>query len=120
MGKEEKRRFKRAKKSLYVQFRPFEATDSWIGATIQDISEGGMCIIARREFAIGDILEIKINTFLRPQPIGVLGEVVGCAGKGSESTAWITHISFTNVNEEDRPLLRELMRIFLEAAKKEQ
>ena len=113
MGKEEKRRFERVKKSLYVQFRPFETTDSWISATIQDIGEAGMSITTGQEFAIGNVLEIKINTFLRSQPIGVLGRVVGCAGTGSESTAWITNISFTKVNEEDRPLLRELIRIFL-------
>jgi len=93
--------------------RPFDTTAPWVSATVQDISKGGVSISTMKEFAKDEILEIKFKTFLKPQPIYVLGRVVSCNEKGRKRVTWVTRISFTDINEEDKPILQELIQIFL-------
>ena len=114
----EKRRFKRIKKTLYVQCYPYETTASWISAIVKDISEAGISIATGKGFAIDEALEIRISTFLRSQPINVLGKVVSCEEKGSGGTNWIAHICFTDIKEEDKLILQEFIQIFLKTIEK--
>jgi len=116
--KKERRQFARVKKTLYVMYHPYGTTAPWNSATVQDIGEAGMSISTVNEFAIGEVLEIKITTFLKPQPIILLGKVVCCEGRGSEKRNWIVHVSFTDIKEEDKPVLQEFIQAFLKFYRK--
>jgi hypothetical protein len=113
MEERERRRFKRIKKTLYLQCHPHETALPWSSVIIQDISEAGMSISSMKKFVVGGVLELKFTTFLQPDPICVLGKVLTCEEKGIGGTRWITRISFTHINEEDKPVLQELIQIFL-------
>lgn len=113
MQEKEKRRFNRVQKTLYVQCRQQARDVTWSSATIQDISESGISIVAARAFTAGDVLETRITTFLKPQPISVLGKVVSCEEERIVRVKWITHISFIDINKEDKLSLHELVQIFL-------
>ncbi len=116
MQKQERRRFARIKKTLFVQCRPYETTDPWSGAILQDISQAGMSFFSGKAFQIGEVLEIKLMTFIRRQPIYVTGKVVGTQ-KNSEEKKWITRISIVKINEEDLMVFQELIQIFLNSIK---
>ena len=84
---------------------------------MQDMSEAGMRISIMRKFAIGEILDIKISSFLRPQPINVLGKVIHREEEKTKETSWVTGISFmdksfTDINERDKSILQKLIQIF--------
>ncbi len=111
---QERRRFKRVKKTLYVQCHPFDTTASWLSAIVQDISEAGISIATVKGFTINEALEMRITSFLRrSRPIRALGKVVSCEEKKIGGTNWVTHISFTDIHEEDKPILQELIQTFL-------
>ena len=78
----ERRRAQRAKKNFFLQFRKFGTTSSWSTAILRDVSEGGVSFSAAgREFNTEDKLDIRISTFLREQPICLIGRIVGIDGK---------------------------------------
>jgi c-di-GMP-binding flagellar brake protein YcgR len=106
----ERRRSKRIKKTLYVQCRPFDTTAAWTSLVVQDISEGGINILAAKEFAIGEDLELKITTFLRFKPINVLGKVVSCQRPQSKRIKWTIRISFTKIYEEEKQIFHEYIQ----------
>ncbi|MFH1339074.1 MAG: PilZ domain-containing protein [Candidatus Omnitrophota bacterium] len=115
-GRPEKRQFTRIKRTLFVQCRPHETTGSWSSVTLQDISQGGMSFFSGKEFAIGEVLDINIITFIRREPIYVKGKVVG-AQKDNEGKNRISRISIVKINEEDSAVFQELIRIFLDSIK---
>ena len=107
---QDRRRAKRIKKTLHVQCRPFDTTAAWISVVVQDISEGGMNVLAAREFAIGEELDIKITTFLRFKPINVLGKVVSRQRHPSKRIMWTIRISFTKIYEEEKQIFHEYIQ----------
>lgn len=112
MEGKERRHFKRIKKSLHIQCHPHETALPWSSAIIRDISEAGMSISTIKKFASGEVLELKITTFLQSHPICVLGKVLSCEEKRIAGAKWIMHISFTHINEDDKSVLQELIQIF--------
>jgi hypothetical protein len=119
MRKQERRHFKRIKKTLFVQCRPYETTDRWSSVTLQDISQAGMSFFSGKEFQIGELLEIKLITFIRREPIYVTGKVVGTE-KDSEGKNWVTRVTIIKIIEEDITVFQELIQIFLNAIKSEE
>jgi len=109
---QERRRGKRIKKSLYVQCRLYDTTGPWLSAIVQNISEFGIKISTMKEFATGEILDIKISTFLGPRRINILGKVLSREEKRAKGAIWISRISFTNASQEDKLLLGEFIQIF--------
>lgn len=114
MEDKERRQHQRIKKTLYVHCRHSDIKGAWDIATILNISETGLCALTTREFSAGNILELKISTFLKPKPLNLLGKVVSCERK-PEGRSWIARISFTEVDKEDKEdeeFLKELIQIF--------
>lgn len=115
----ERRRFKRIKKTVYGQCRLYNTTASWVSVIVQDISESGMSIYTIKKCAIGNMLEIKLTTFMKTQGISIIGKVVGCEKK-PEGKGCVVRISIVRINEQDKVAFKELIQIFLKATKKEQ
>ena len=111
-GDKERRSSRRVKKTFYVQCRPFDTTAAWVSAVVQDISEAGIKIYIMREFSVGEVLDIKISTFLRPERLNILGTVVSCKESGGSGVMWVMRVSFTKISEVDRVILRKLIQIF--------
>lgn len=95
-----------------MQCRPYDSTNIWSSVIIQDISEGGMSFLAKRGFQVEEQLEIKVVTFIRRQPILIVGKVVG-SQKGFKGDDWITRIFIVQIDEEDKLIYQEFMQIFL-------
>jgi len=108
----ERRQFKRIKKNLYVQCGPWNKTGAWNNVILQDISKAGLSFASRQEFAVDEMLEIRLCTFIRRQPISVVVRVVGC-GKMTEGKNWITRASIVRINDEDVGVFEEVIETFL-------
>ena len=118
MQDKERRRFKRIKKSVYGQCRLYNTTASWVSVVVQDISEAGMSIYITEDFLVGDMLELKLTTFMKTRGISIIGKIVGCEKK-PDAKGWVARLSIVRVTEHDKPAFEELIKIFLKASKKE-
>ena len=110
------------RRNLHVQCHVHNTSLPWVSAIVQDISEAGASIATAKGFAIDNELEIRMTSFLkRAAPLSILGKVVGCEEKKIGVTNnWVTHIAFTSILEEDKPILKEIIEAFLEMSDKEQ
>jgi len=115
--REERRRFKRIKKNLYVQCGPWKRPGIWSDVVIQDISKAGLSFSCRKEFRIGEMLEIRVTTFLRKQLISLIGRVVSCERKFI-GTGWIARISITQISDEDAGIFQEIIQAFSQDSQK--
>ncbi|MFH1678934.1 MAG: PilZ domain-containing protein [Candidatus Omnitrophota bacterium] len=115
MQDKERRRFKRIKRNLFVQCRPFDTTAIWSSVIIKDISESGISFLADKEFMVGETLEIKLVTFIKKEPLALIGEVVA-RDKNVIGKKWLTRIAISRMSEEDKPVMHEYIQIFLKAA----
>ena len=59
-GREEKRRHPRLEVSKKIRYREFVPSEE--EGLIQDISEGGLCLLLKKKFDPGTLLEIKYET----------------------------------------------------------
>ena len=112
----ERRRSKRVRKALYVQCHVYDTDTPWASAIVQDISEAGISISTTKEFSIDATLEIKVSTFMRTQPVSVVGKVLSCEKKPAPKN-WITRISIEQINEEDKAIFQEFIQLFLKTKK---
>jgi hypothetical protein len=110
--REERRRYKRIKKNLYVQCGPWNAAGVWSSVVLKDISTSGLSFLASKEFAVDEVLEVRVTTFMRPQPISLVCRVLGC-NKESERKNWITRASIIRVSDEDKGVFQEVIQAFL-------
>ena len=109
---QEKRRFQRIEKGIYVMCHIYEDSNSpWISAIARDLSEGGISIAAEKGFVAKDILEIKITTFLGHQQLCILGEVKSCRKEQKSAKTKVARISFLDIDAEQKAILRELIQI---------
>ena len=114
MQERERRLFKRVKRNLYVQCHLVNSPTPWVSATVRDISKAGVSISITKRLNPSDILEMRMVTFLRSQPIQVLGKVVSCKEAGEIRPSWVAHISFTEINRQDKPIFQEIIQAFLQ------
>ena len=112
MLEKEKRRFKRVKRTLHMQCHPYKTTEPWSSIILQDMSEVGLSFFARQEIPIGQMLEIRITTFIRSQPISIIGEVIDCERK-SVGRDLVMRVSIVRINEEDKGIFQEVIQAFL-------
>ena len=112
MLEKEKRRAERIKKTLHMQCHPCNTTDPWISVILQDMSEVGLSLFARKEILIGQMLEIRVSTFVRMEPISIIGKVIGCK-KELRPKGWVIRVSIAQINEEDKVIFQKVIQAFL-------
>jgi len=110
--KEERRRYKRIRKNLYVQCGPWNAAGIWSSVILQDISKSGLSFLVNKEFAVDEVLEVRVTTFIRPQPISLICKVLGCNRK-PERNNWVTRTSIIKISDEDKGVFQEVIQAFL-------
>ncbi|MBU0549589.1 MAG: PilZ domain-containing protein [Candidatus Omnitrophica bacterium] len=111
MKEQERRREDRIEKTLFIQCRRFNTGDTWSSVTIQDVSLSGMRFVAEIKIPIEEILEIKFNTFLKKEPILIIGKVVASEQR-QKGKNWVTHISIIQAAAEDNKIFRQFIEIF--------
>ena len=117
MEEKERRKFKRVKKTLYVQCRPYYKDEPWSSVTTKDIGEAGMSFMANKEFKDEEIIEIKFTTFIQREPLILLAKVIN-RQECYKGTTWLFHAAFTHINETDKPVFRQYINIFLKESGK--
>ena len=115
----ERRKVPRIKRRIYVQCCPCDRTDSWASVTVQDISQGGMSFVSKKEFLAGESARLRVSTFLRNQPVELTANIVDC-NKINKGKDWLTRLSIVHINKNDYLVFEEFIRVFHEEIEKGQ
>lgn len=111
----DKRKSVRIKKSLVVQYnyKISQSTTLWNMSTIKDISETGMCIVTDRSFPPNEKMNFRIKIPSRPfEWLEFNGRIVDT--EASTANIYFARVEFTNLQEEQKGLIGEYIKWFLD------
>lgn len=116
--KKERRTHERIKRQFVVTYKVKNKEGKREVSQIKDISEGGMFFTTSEDFLPGTILEVELKT-----PISVMG--INLEAKVIESKLVVdgliynTRVSFVELDESSRELLKETVDFFVRKTKGE-
>ena len=110
----ERRRAKRAKKNMTVQYQVISETQHWDMTESKDFSEVGLTITSAEVFEVGTVLRLRIKLPLNPLKMHEFeGKVVTCeknitnSYQDCNSPTHLLRIEIIKMDEETRDLIRQ-------------
>lgn len=112
---EERRKSIRIKKSLTVQYSRNlnQGAATWDMTTIKDISETGMCIVTDKDFLPNEIINFRLKIPFRPfEWLEFSGKII--SSEVFKTKACVTRVEFVDLKEEQKGLIKEYIKWFLD------
>ncbi|MFC1699237.1 PilZ domain-containing protein [Candidatus Omnitrophota bacterium] len=114
MGAQERRKFPRIKSELLVRYKVLETPEQEVEAQTKDISEGGLCLVAREHLISGSVLALEVKFPHSKKPIVACGTVVwskpsslGISPGGHPR--FDNGIEFKDISVDDRQRINEMV-----------
>lgn len=111
---EERRKFPRIRTELFVRYKTLRLPDEHSEAQTKDISEGGVCLIAREQIQAGTVLAMEINFPHLSKPIPASGRVIwsresNLGPSPAGHPQFDNGIEFEQISEPDRQQIAEFV-----------
>ncbi|MFH1654993.1 MAG: PilZ domain-containing protein [Candidatus Omnitrophota bacterium] len=113
MDKEkERRKFERIKKHFVLTYKVRGKEEKYEVSQIKNISEGGMLFTTSKDFLPQTILEIGLKTPISAKNINLITKVIE-SQTAVEGLIYNTRVSFIEVDEESKLMIKETVDFFL-------
>ena len=107
----EKRRHHRINKNFVVSYRIYGDPDNIDISQTRNISEGGIMLTTNRAFDRGTILAIEIRLPFIPNPIRLLGKILG-SKEIARDMIYETRLVFTYMDDQSESMVKNTVDYF--------